>query len=142
MKEYKYLANIATADIAMEAYGKSIEEMFINAAKGMESLIVELEDVKDIVKKRVEVHATDMFALLYQWLEELLIYFDTEFLVFSKFNIKIKEIGKEYILYGTIGGQVVDNKMKIKHEVKAVTYHEMSIEKKDGRFVCRVLFDL
>ena len=142
MKEYEYMEDIATADVALRAYGKTVEEMFINAAKGMENLITNVEKIEPKESRDIEIHATDYFALLYQWLEQLLIYFDTEFMVFSKFNIKIDQRGEEFMLYGKIYGQKVTEDMEIKHEIKAVTYHEMGIEKIRGGFMCQVILDL
>ena len=142
MKKFEYLEDIATADVAIRAYGKSMEEMFANAALAMENLIVDIDKIKDVEKRSVEVHGTDYYALLYQWLEELLIFFDTELMLFRRFDIKIKQEGDEFILYGTAYGQELSDDMEIKHEIKAITYHQMGIEKTKDGFMCQFILDL
>jgi len=80
MKRFELVEH--TADIGINAYGKTLTEAFANAAYGMFSIIAELESVREAESRRVEVSADDIEGLLFEWLNSLLYYFDVEMLPF------------------------------------------------------------
>ena len=84
-KEFEILEH--TADIGIIAYGKDIREAFAGAAKGMFSLITEPEDIKEVESRDIELAATDRENLRVEWLNELIYLFDTENLLFKRFQI-------------------------------------------------------
>jgi len=128
-----------TADIGIEAYGKTLEEAFENAAKGMFSIMTGGGKIDRKVKREIEIpFDMDEEQLLVDWLSELLYIHDVEHLVFGEFDVKIdsKLIGKAY-------GEEYDVK---KHgygmEIKAVTYHLLEVKKDEKGYVVRCLFDI
>ena len=77
--------------------------------------------------------AEDEYAILYDWLSELLFLHDSEYMVFSKFEVKIdckiEERQKKYILEASVYGEEFDpRRHERRSEVKAVTYHMMDIK--------------
>lgn len=65
-------------------------------------------------------------SLLYDYLEELLFYHETEFMLFSEFNVKIDE---NLNLKANIKGEPIDwNKHERKTEIKAITFHKMDVK--------------
>ncbi len=141
--KFKYLEDIATADVAMQAFGKTIEEAFKNSALGMYNIITDLKKVKPVIKKTIEIKSSSLKSLLYDWLEYLLIYFDTEGLIFSSYNITVKKDKGHFLINGEILGEIFDKrKHSIKGEVKAVTYHQMKITKEKGKYIIQIIFDL
>ena len=85
MKRFELIEH--TADIGIKACGKTLAGAFANAAYGMFSIIAELDNVREIESRRVEVNADDIEGLLFEWLNGLLYYFDVETLLFRKFDI-------------------------------------------------------
>ena len=85
--------------------------------------------------------------LFYDWLSELLFYHDAEYLVFSKFDVKIysnvTEDSEVYYLVATAWGEEFD---PIRHErrseVKAVTYHMMDIDDENLNVMVQVILDI
>ena len=65
---------------------------------------------------------------------------DTEFLIFSDFDISIKKKNKDYILDCTAYGDFAKN-YETKGDIKSITYNQMSITKKNG-FIIRAVVDI
>lgn len=142
MNRFKFLPHMG--DALIEAYGSSLEEAFENAAIAMFEVMTDTSKVEPSIEEVVEVEGFDLESLLYNWLESLLIKFDVDNRLFSKFKIEnIEQTVEGYRLKARIYGEDYDS---TKHEqkvgVKAVTYHMMNIERKNGIWVLRFLLDL
>ncbi|MFC1900730.1 archease [Chloroflexota bacterium] len=136
-KEFEILEH--TADIGIIAYGSNINEAFVNAAKGMFSLITELGDVEETEQREIEIEATDPESLLVAWLNELIFLFDTENLLFKRFNIT--QLTDTRLKAAAYGEKADLSRHSIKRGIKAATYHMLSIEKNDG-VKATVVFDV
>ncbi|MEM7816357.1 MAG: archease [Candidatus Aenigmatarchaeota archaeon] len=141
-KKFEVL-DITTADIAISAYGKELEELFKNAAIGMISLITDIENVEKKIKKEINMEAYDLESLMFNWLNELLFYFDAYFLIFSDFKINIEKSENEKIILHAIchGDKISKRNYQIKEHIKAATYHELKIEKNDV-WKANIIFDI
>ena len=73
-KRFRFLEH--TADAYVEAYGIRLEEAFENAALAMTDVMTEVERVEAKNEESFMVEAQDEYALLYSWLEELLLEFE------------------------------------------------------------------
>jgi SHS2 domain-containing protein len=94
------------------------------------------------IEREIQVESEDEYALLYDWLSEFLVMLDSEFLVFSKFEVKIEKNDKGYTLKGKAWGEEFNlEKHESRAEVKAVTYHLMDI-KKDDVYMVQVILDI
>ena len=81
-----------TADAKFRAYGKDLNEQFVNAALAMTSILFDPKKVKSKIKKEIKIKGLDQKSLLYNLLEELLYLMDTEFFLLNKVsNLKIKD---------------------------------------------------
>lgn len=131
-----------TADVGYRAYGKTLEEAFENAALAMFEVMTDTSKINQLIEKKVEIESEDTFALLYDWLDELIFLHDSENLIFSRFKIEITKKSQDvYLLQGSVGGEAFDsNKHESREDVKAVTYHMMDIKEEDG-FILRVILD-
>jgi len=140
-KKYRFLEYMA--DALIEAWGDSLEEAFANAALAFYDTMVEADRIEPRQPREVEVEGTDLYELLYNWIEELIYIFETEGLVCSKFDIKISGGDGLWRLRGRIYGEPYSKeKHGSKTHIKAVTYHEMKIEVgREGARV-RYLLDL
>lgn len=142
MKSFEYLENEATADLAIVARGKTLKKAFENSAKAVSNAIVDVDSVDGQEMKFVNKKAKNITSLLYDFLEEIIFYLDTESLVFSKIEIKDFD-EKNNELSAVFNGEVFDKKKHIpKNNVKAITYHEMSIKKKQDFFEIKFIVDL
>ncbi|MEB3772480.1 MAG: archease [Desulfurococcales archaeon] len=133
-----------TADELIEARGRSLEEAFEQAALGVFEVITDTSRVECRVEKEVNVDGVDLENLLYRWIEELLYYLDAEGLVFSVFKVKsIRETSDGYLLEASVCGEKFDpGKHEHRTIVKAMTYAQMSIEKKGDCWVLTFVVDI
>src|SRR5512137_2949387 len=76
-----------TADILIAAHGQNLEEVFENAALAMFEVMTDTTKIAAVQEDVVEVAAEDEYALLYSWLEALLVKFEINGMLFSKFKI-------------------------------------------------------
>ena len=137
---YKYFEH--TSDVIFEAYGKSLEELFVSAGLATEELMVELKTLSPNLKEEINVKGKDVEELLYNFLEELIFLKDTKLLLFKEFQIKIKE-GKEYSLKAIAKGEVINRtKHELGRDVKAVTLHQFEVKKEKDKWKARVLIDI
>ncbi|MEM4767794.1 MAG: archease [Saccharolobus sp.] len=130
-----------TADIGIRAYGRSLEEAFANAALAVFEIMTDTSKVEQKEYREIYINGYDLENLLYKWIEELLYYYDSELMLFSKFDIKIDK--ESAILEGFAWGERFNS---LKHErrtlVKAMTYHELSIHKNDHMYVITFVVDI
>ncbi len=126
-----------TADVAIRAHGRTVDELFANAAEGMFSLIADLTKVKPVGEVEVRLEADDLPTLLLRWLSELLYVHETQRLLFSSFEAHV--VGTS--LEGRARGEAID---KTRHElklvIKAVTRHELTVDPERG--IAEVIFDI
>jgi len=138
MEKYELLEH--TADFGIRVWGKTLDELFINAAIGMYELIADISKVIPGESVTVEVEADDRDQLLRDWLAELLYYFNNKNMLLSEF--KIHKIDDKCIKSEAKGENTDKNRHDLRHEVKAVTYHKLHIEEKKGLLTTEIIFDV
>lgn len=132
-----------TADAYIAAYGKDLVTAFENAALAMFEVMTEVEKVSSKVEDHVEVEAEDEYALLYSWLEALLVKFDINAILYSKFEVNLEKNLDTYRLRAKIWGEKFDAKKHTqKVGVKAITYHRMEIIKEPNNVVLKFILDI
>jgi len=141
-KNYRFLEH--TADEYILAYGDNLEEAFENAALAMFDVMTDIETIDPKEVDAIELKAEDEIRLLYTWLENLLIKFDIDGKLYSKFKItKIKRIDKVFFLIATMWGESYNqNKHPSRTDVKSITYHRMEIEKGKRKTSVKFILDI
>ena len=145
-----------SGDAGIRAYGESLEELFVNAAIGMYSLITDPEGIEEKRQISVEVESYSTEGLLVAWLNELIFHFDTygflgkriiiaemtPSLSLSPGGIGVGE-RETCSLRAVIAGEDFDEE---RHEkrliIKAATYHMLKIEREDNAWTVGVIFDI
>jgi SHS2 domain-containing protein len=141
-KRFEFLEH--TADAYIAAYGRDMTEAFENAALAMFEVMTEVEKVTSVSEDRVEVEGQDQYALLYSWLEALLVKAEINGMLYSKFEISyMQHTSKGFKLRAKIWGEKFDAKKHLqKVGVKAVTYHRMEIAREAGKVTLRFILDI
>jgi SHS2 domain-containing protein len=140
MKAFEYLEH--TADAEFIAYGQTIDEAFANAALAMTGLMVDPKTVSPAVEKDIELSGDAPDLLLYDWLSELLYIFDVDRLVFGKFEVCVEGEGGAFRLKAKAMGESVDKHPEIFLNIKAVTFHDLRLEKRNNMYEAQVLLDI
>ena len=136
-KEFDILDH--TADVGIIAYGASLNQAFANAARGLFSLITDLDDVEEALSRDIEVTAPDQESLLVAWLNELIYRFDVENILLNRFDVT--QLDSTRLKARTYGEKVDSSRHKLKTGVKAATYHMLKVKKTNG-YQVQVLFDI
>lgn len=133
-----------TADAYIAAYGVTMEEALGNAALAMFEVMTDTTKVNPLHKEVVEVEAEDEYALLYSWLEALLVKFEVEQMLFSKFEVhSFKETKEGFKLKASVWGEKFNPEKHVqKVGVKAVTYHQMEIIKEKEKTTLMFILDI
>ncbi len=141
-KDFEFLEH--TADAYIAAYGKDLAEAFENAALAMFEVMTEVEGVSPEIEDYVEAEAEDEYALLYSWLEALLVKSEIKEMLYSKFKIlDMPKTSEGFRLSAKIWGERFDpNKHAQKVGVKAVTYHRMEIIKESKKVTLKFILDI
>ena len=144
-KDFEFLEH--TADLRFRSYGKTLDVCFENAARAMFLSVVDPNSVSvtPAAEKKLNIRSDGLETLLHDFLAEILFIFETEGLVFREFSVSVKKDGKDggYHVSARLGGEKFDpEKHVILSDIKAVTYHEIRVEKKDERWVSEVLCDV
>ena len=118
-----------TADVYVRAHGTTMEEAYENAALSMFETITDTGKVAQTDADTLEVEAEDQYALLYNWLEALLVNSETKDMLYSKFQIiSLKETAEKFVINAKVWGEKFNpKKHPQKVAVKAVTYHRMMV---------------
>jgi SHS2 domain-containing protein len=128
-----------TADVGIIAYGADLSQAFANAGRALFSLIAELDNVEEVLYQDIELTASDEENLLVAWLNELVYRFDTEGIIFKRFDIV--QLDDTHLKARGYGEKVDSSKHRLKTGVKAATYHMLKVDKSDD-FRVQVLFDI
>ena len=141
---YHYLEEIGTADIAFEATGRDLAELFSDAADAtMNVMIDNLDAIEPRESRRIDLSSDDIEMLLFDFLQELIYFKDAERLLLRVRNVRIEQRDEKYFLKAETTGEPVD---PVRHhqraDVKAVTLHDFSVKKEDGGWKARVLLDI
>ncbi|MEO0262580.1 MAG: archease [candidate division WOR-3 bacterium] len=140
MKKYRFSEIEHTADFGIKVWAENEKILFEKCAEIFENLLVEKKNLKAKEFKRVEVEGENKEELLLNLLRELLFVFETEKFVFKKIKIEFENENK-LILTGK--GETFDpEKHKKKLNIKAITYHNFYIKKKDKGFETQIIFDV
>jgi SHS2 domain-containing protein len=133
-----------TADVYVRAHGKNMEEAYENAALSMFETMTDTDKIAQTQEESVEVEAEDQYALLYNWLEALLVKFETENMLYSKFQIiSWKETTESFKIKAKIWGEKYNPaKHPQKVAVKAVTYHLMVVIREMDRVILEFILDI
>ncbi len=129
-----------TADIGIRAFGRTLPEVYENAARGMLRLIVDPASVRPEKEEPVAVQGSDAVDLLVAWLHEVLFRVDARKQVFAE--VHVEEV-TEWRLRATLKGENMDfSRHIINNEIKAATYHGARVVKEAGGWAAEVLFDI
>lgn len=139
--KYKFIDH--TADIACDVSGDTIEELFMVSAEVWRSLVVEETKYSQIESKKFELKTSSKEQLLVDFLSELNFFLFTRKWLFNLVKkMKIENEGDTWILTVEIQWMPISAEIEIKQEIKAITFHQLNIEKIDNQYSTLLVFDI
>jgi len=138
---YKFLPDVALADIAFEAESGAVNGLFESCAMALMDIMVDPETLRGKVTKKVSLKSDDLDRLLYDFLTELIVIKDVESLLFSEIHVDVKGSGTE--LAAVLRGEPIDRVRHIlRNDVKAVTMHMFGIRQEGQKWKATVVLDI
>lgn len=141
---YRYLDDVATADIAFMAKGRDLSETFINACEATMCVMVEnIEAIEPRERRLLAIHHEHLDMLLFNLLQELLFYKDAEQLMLRVNQITVEKKDDIYELHAQAVGETIDPERHIlRVDVKAVTLHQFRLTKTRQGWEAMVILDV
>jgi SHS2 domain-containing protein len=138
---YRFLDHMT--DAIIEAYGSTLEEAFEYAAKALCDTMIDLKTVRGEREIKLSAKGNDLYSLLFDWLDKVMLLLVADRIAMSQFSVKIKQHNSDYLLEGITRGEPLElDRHHYKVEIKAITYHEMEIRQEKDMITTRFLLDL
>ncbi len=128
-----------TADVGIIARGRSLEELFANAAVGMLHFLIDPHLGRPVQRRRVVVEAEDLEGLLIAWLNELLVLLNAD--GFLPVHCVVQELTDRRLVAEVAGEPVDPARHRFRLDVKAATYHQLRISL-DDKWKAQIIFDV
>jgi SHS2 domain-containing protein len=141
---YHYLEEIGTADIAFEATGRDLPELYAAAADAMMNVMIDnLDAIEPRETRQIELSNDKIEMLLFDFLQELIYFKDAKRLLLRVREAQIVQKDEVYFLRAKVAGERLDDvRHQQRADVKAVTLHRFSVRECDGVWKARVLLDI
>jgi protein archease len=141
---FHYLEDVGTADIAFEATGRDLPELFTAAADATMNVMIDNLDAIELCETRqIELANDELDMLLFDLLQELIYFKDARRLLLRVREAQIEQKDEAYFLKAKVAGERLDDaRHHQRADVKAVTLHGFSVEKHDGGWRAKVLLDI
>lgn len=129
-----------TADLGLRATAPDLDALFAEMGECLLcSMVEDPASVRPVRFSKIVLEGTDREFLLFDWLRELLLRFETDRWLFSAFKVSVGEAG----LVAELAGEPYDPARHVlAHEVKAITYHELKVEETAGGWLAEVIVDI
>ena len=144
MMPFRFVDEITTADVAFEAWGRSLEELFVSAAA---ALLCTMSAAPEQVMRRQELifrlehEKLDLLLLLF--LQELIFYKDARKLLLHAEHVGIVEREGLFYLDALVSGEQLDaGRHCLLVDVKAVTLHRLQLQFEEGLWKAVVVLDV
>ena len=129
-----------SADSGIMVWGTDMGNLFEKAATAMMQIMVSSGHTENIKTFKISLNEQDLPGLMVRWLGEILYLFSGEKEVVT--GVRIDAISPTH-LDATLESVPFDPDLhEILCEIKAVTYHQIEVTKKDDSWEARVIFDL
>ena len=141
---YRYLEEIATADVAFEARGSTLEETFLAASDAtLNTMVEEIGTVAPREHRAFSLAADSLDLLLFELLQELVYRKDAERLLLRVRDLRIEEAGSGYRLDADTTGETIDSRRhSLLADVKAVTLHRLVVGRTPDGWRAVVVLDV
>ena len=143
MEKYRFLEGLTYADYAFEAFGKSLSELFVNAAIALCACQAELSTVDPVQSRAVKMTSNQIDQLLFDFLEEIVFVKDAESFLCSRVEAKVTRTSQGFRVAATLFGEEIQTKKhQLHNDIKSVTYHLFKVEQISDGWRAQVILDV
>jgi SHS2 domain-containing protein len=155
-----------TADLGLRVQAQQLDDLFAEAGRALFSVIVEnLHEVQPRQSYPVQLQENTLEYLFFDWLDTLLYLFDAKKLLLREFEVQVMQSAQNagetgpggrkasltnphspagmWKLTATMRGELLDRtRHQLDHEVKAITYHGLKVERTADGWLAEVIVDI
>lgn len=141
---FRFLDEIATADVAFEAWGETREELFSSAAAALlRTMVAEPDEVEFREELTIRMEHPELDLLLCSFLQELVFLKDARRLLLHAAALQIGERDGLSVLEAVVRGEEIDHRRhRLLVDVKAVTLHRLRVAFEDQTWRGTVVLDV
>ncbi len=129
-----------TADVGLRVRAPDLPTIFDEAGAALFTVIAgDLSSIRRTDEVPFRIESTYYDYLLFDWLSELLFAFESRRLLLAEFDVSLSNMA----LSATARGETYDpSRHQLEHEVKAITYHGLKLERAGKEWVAEVIVDI
>jgi len=125
----------------VEVDAPTFEELLSESGRALFAAMLDIDRVKPVVQSFFSVSGRNEEELLYNFLEELLVYKDADALAFSRFDVTVNQSD------GLKADVVAEGeRIRLEHnpraDVKAISWHDFRVWQDEKGWHARILFDV
>ena len=141
---YRFIDDIALADVAFEATGADLAEVFMAAAGALlDVMVAERQTVQETLREVVSIEAESTEMLLFDFLQELIFLKDRDQTLLAAQQVEIEEHSHGCHLTAVLSGEQMDDaRHDLVVDVKAVTMHQFKLVRTPAGWCARVVLDI
>ncbi|MDG7008240.1 MAG: archease [Nitrososphaerota archaeon] len=138
---FRYLPDVALADIAFEAESPTVDGLFEECARAITDIMVDPKSLRPATERKFALESEDLDRLLYDFLTELIVVKDVDSLLFGEFKVSVSADWRS--LTAVARGEPIDRERhRLRNDVKAVTMHLFGISQEGARWKTTVVLDI
>ena len=138
---FKFLPDVALADVAFEAESDSVKGLFEACAMAVAEIMVDPKTLRTTTERKISLESENLDRLLYDFMTELIVMKDVDSLLFGKFEVEVSPGGTG--LKAVAKGEPIDRERHaLRNDVKAVTMHLFGVKHERGRWKTTVVLDI
>jgi SHS2 domain-containing protein len=141
---YRFLEDVSIADVAFEAWGDTVEEMFVASAEAtLNVMVADLKTVARQTRRSIRVEADALDLLLFNFLQELIYYKDAERLLLLAERVQVDTGCAPLSASADLVGEALDAaRHDLLVDVKAVTLHRFRVAETERGWEAFVILDI
>jgi SHS2 domain-containing protein len=140
---YHFLDHVAVADLAFDATGDSLQELFKGATQALMEAMADPRTIGSTWQQCLEREDAEPASLLFDWLSDLVYWKDAAGVVFSKADLSLLQESGCWTLKAVLYGEPVNpSKQELRSDVKGVTKHLYRLGSDRGLWTVRVVLDV
>jgi len=138
---YKFLPDVALADIAFEAKSDSVGGLFETCGLAITDIMVDPRTLRTTSERRLSIQSENLDRLLYDFMTELIVAKDIDSLLFREFRVAVSPAGTS--LEAVAKGEEIDRERhRLRNDVKAVTMHLFGVKHEGKTWRTTVVLDI
>ena len=138
---FKFLPDVALADIAFEAESDTLDGLFEACASAVTDIMVDPSTLGKGVERKFTLESESIDRLLYDFLTELIVAKDVDSLLFREFEVSVSPAGTS--LEALARGEAIDRvRHRLRNDVKAVTMHLFGVKHIGAKWKTTVVLDI